>query len=234
MLVDYHPHCYSKNMVDNVDFTKDDLCIWVTYPPGGAGDLLSCIINSHYVNTGANYYGISDNGQVKFISTDYKMVNHRELCFNQQFFYDFAEQLGNRNLNFSLLDMVIFSNHLYKKEDVNMISKNFSKGKIIRLIPKTQFSLDIISYLSLYKNHNNITSLPNPSDINISSNYEIINNNQVLTIYFDDIFNELSFEQLYNEIISFLQLPGKLIRYDFIRYYIEKQLPEIRMLLNKL
>ena len=94
----------SSNFVDGVDFTRNDPCIFVVYPAGAAGDLLISIIDKHYLRTGCEYYGIDDNGRVHMFTSDYELMDkHRRYTFNDQWFYDLADNLGNRNLNYSLL-----------------------------------------------------------------------------------------------------------------------------------
>ena len=77
MLINYNEKLESRNFVDNVNFTKNDECIWIVYPPGASGDLLASIINRHYISTGCDYFGIDDRGQVIFRPSDYKKTNLR-------------------------------------------------------------------------------------------------------------------------------------------------------------
>ena len=114
MLVPKNDQLETRNFVDGVDFTKEDPCIFVVYPGGASGDLLISIVDKHYLRTGCEYYGIDNNGKVHLYTTDYDKLdinakkNGRAYEFDQQFFWDVAENLSNRNLNYSLLDQVIF------------------------------------------------------------------------------------------------------------------------------
>ena len=153
MLVAKNEQLESRNFVDELDFTKDDPCIFVVYLAGAAGDLLISIIDKHYLRTGCEYYGIAENCRVHLYTTDYEKIDiDASHEFNQQFFFDLAKNLGNRNLNYSLLDQVIFGCHMYKDAQVEYILNTFPKAKVIRIMPQDQAGHDIIKAMAHKKN----------------------------------------------------------------------------------
>ena len=82
----------SHNFIDDINFTQDDPCIFITYPSGAAGDLLISIVDKHYLRTGCEYYGIADNGRVHMFTSDYEMMDlFSAYEFTDQWFYDLAD-----------------------------------------------------------------------------------------------------------------------------------------------
>jgi len=214
----------SRNFIDGVDFTCDDECIFVTYPNGAAGDLLISIIDKHYLRTGCEYYGIADNGRVHMFTTDYEMMDlYRAYEFTDKWFYDLAENLGNRNLNYSLLDQVIIGVHMHTPEENQYILNTFNKCKIINIYPYDSFGDQIIRKLAHAKLKNKIIDLDYTNNIDYTNNNSLNSDPRIINIPFGCLFNEELFEKTYKNIINFLDLPGKLIRYDFIKYYLSKQ-----------
>ncbi len=223
MLVAKNEQLESRNFVDELDFTKDDPCIFVVYLAGAAGDLLISIIDKHYLRTGCEYYGIADNGRVHLYTTDYEKIDiDASYEFNQQFFFELAKNLGNRNLNYSLLDQVIFGCHMYKDAQVEYILNTFPKAKVIRILPQDQAGHDIIKTMA----HKKL----NPDGIlGESTMYQTkINNERVLEIPFGSIFNQTNYIKQYDRIIDFLNLNGRLICYDYVQYYLTRQGPKIK------
>lgn len=233
----------SRNFVDGVDFTRNDPCIFVVYPAGAAGDLLVSIIDKHYLRTGCEYYGIGDTGKVHLRSTDYDTIDQfRKYKFDDQWFYDLAEKLGERNLNYSLLDQVIFACHMYKDEQVESILDTFPNGKVIRILPFDNQASEIIDSLRSLKlqekntedepvfvvdrYHESLASVQE-SLIHMSS----VKHKRLLDIPFGSIFSEQNYYKYYDKIIDFLNLNGRLICYDYIQYYLSKQQPDLRELL---
>ena len=161
-MIDYNSNL--ENFQDRVDFGPSDPCVWVVYPPGAAGDLLASIINFHYVNTGSKYFGITNSAQTIFRPVDQKITNHHiksnSLNFNNDFFNMIADNLSQHNLNYSLLDQVLFSNHCYKDNQVQLILDSFIQAKIIRITPTTKFDSSVINWLAQYKNLSNYTPIP--------------------------------------------------------------------------
>jgi len=226
MLVAKNIQLESRNFVDGVDFTKDDPRIFVVYPSGASGDLLISIIDKHYIRTGCEYYGISDTGRVHMFTTDYEDLDlDCKYKFNQQFFYTLAENLGNRNLNYSLLDQVIFGCHMWEDHQVQYILDTFPKAKIIRILPKDQTASDII--LSLKSKKLEVKGRVKPViDTKIDSL-------RVLEIPFGVLFNRKNYLEYYDKIIKFLNLNGRLICFDYVQYYLTRQDPEIAKTLEE-
>jgi hypothetical protein len=216
----------SRNFVDGVDFTQNDPCIFVVYPPGAAGDLLISIIDKHYIRTGCEYYGIDDNGRVHMFTTDYESLDlNKKYIFNQQWFYDLASSLGSRNLNYSLLDQVIFGCHMHRLQQIQYILDTFPQCKIIRIVPVNEDGNNLISSLAKIKINSDKKSMPE------KLNLEIVNHDRVLTVPFGALFTEESYYKWYDQIIKFLNLNGRLICFDYVKYYLSKQHHSIRSLL---
>lgn len=236
MNFNYNEKLESRNFVDNVNFSKDDPCIWNVYPAGASGDLLASIINCHYGNTGSNYYGINNNGQVIFRPTDCKITNNRQESnsplFDEQHFYDIAESLGQRNLNYSLLDQVIFSCHMYRNTNIKQILSNFPKSKIIRTYVIDSHGNTLVEFLRSLKNKNNITTVDlSLLSTNTTNQVNLLDHPMVLNIPFGALFNEESYYDWYDQIIKFLNLNGRLICFDYVKYYLSKQHRSIQHLL---
>lgn len=216
-----------ENFIDGIDFKKEDPCVWIVYPPGAAGDLLAAIINFHYARTGCHYFGITDFGQTIFRPSDGKLINIKyidqkhQLNLSQQFIHDVNTELGKKNLNYSLMDQVIFSNHACQKQQVGEILNFFPNSKIIRILPKNTVEQQIILWLETYKNFQQIPLL-NFSKTTTLLPYRFTHP-RLLNVNFGDLFSQQTFEQLYNAIIKHLDLEYKLIRFDFIEYWIDQQ-----------
>ena len=236
-MIDYNPNL--ENFQDFVDFGPSDPCVWVVYPPGAAGDLIASIINFHYVNTGSKYLGITNSGQTIFRPTDQKKINSHtksnSLNFNDDFFYMIADSLSQRNLNYSLLDQILFSNHCCKDNQVQLILDSFVQAKIIRITPTTKFEDSVINWLSQYKNFSNYKPLPM---VTTTSNSLLptsgVKDQRLLDIQFSTLFQEHLFEITYLKIIKLLELPGPLIRYNFVDFWLEKHPTDIKNLLKQL
>lgn len=224
----------SKNTFqDQVDFGPNDPCVWVVYPAGGAGDLLATIIHHHYANSGSSFRGIDDTGAVKFFGTDNKLVNtlmHKnKLLFDDQFFYNISKHLGNHNYNYSMLDQVIFSAHCNNHFYVNLILQKFSQAKVIRISPGSLYEQAVIKWLSDYKNLNKLSNFVPAS---VDPIQVVAQGPRVLDIAFGQLINPAQFESTYSKVVELLGLPGKLIRYDFVQYWLDHQHPQIRPALD--
>jgi len=217
----------SRNFIDGVDFTRDDPCIFVVYPAGATGDLLISIIDKHYLRTGCEYYGIDDNGRVHMFTTDYESLDlNKKYKFDQQWFYDLASSLGDRNLNYSLLDQVIFGCHMFQVSQIQYILDTFPHCRIIQIMPVDDVGKKLMMSLAKLK-----IEEYNPTIVKL--NTETITNDRVLTIPFGALFNEDSYYKWYDQIIKFLNLNGRLICFDYVKYYLSKQHPSIqKMLIN--
>ncbi len=221
-----------RNFVDGVDFTKNDSCIFVVYPAGAAGDLLISIIDKHYLRTGCEYYGINNTGRVMIYTTDYDMIDierkkNKTVDFNQQWFYNLSDKLSERNLNYSLLDQVIFGCHLYTAENITCILDTFTKAKIINIYPKDATGSNIIAKLRDIKLHSSIDTL---KKITVNKNVTV-NHERVLNIPFGCLFNKDLYSSYYNKILNFLDLPGQLISFEYIDFYLSKQDTNIKNML---
>lgn len=227
MLVNYNKNLESINYVDGVDFNKNSQCIWVVYPRGASGDLVSSIINNHYIETGSQYFGISELGQVIFRPSDNKITNsymseHNKLpVFNMQWFYKLADQLSQKNLNFSLLDQFIFSCHAYKIKDIEQIKKTFPNSKIINIFCDDIQGSEIINLMGSLKNN-----IPTYSAFKTYQQQHYYNN--VLNIPFGVFFNSTLYYIYYDRIINFLDLSGRLVCFDYIEFYLSKQRSDIK------
>ena len=216
----------SRNFVDGVDFTRNDPCIFVVYPAGAAGDLLISIIDKHYLRTGCEYYGIADNGRVHMFTTDYESMDlNQHYEFNDQWFYDLADNLGNKNLNYSLLDQVIFGCHMYQDSQVHYILNTFPHAKIIRIMPVDQYGEDLLNWLAFYK-LKNVTQEFKPDVDNFAK--DTFTHDRVFNLPFGSFFNEELYYKQYDSIIKFLNLNGRLICFDYVQYYLSKQSELIR------
>jgi len=230
MLCDKNESLETRNFIDLVDFTKNDPCIFVTYPAGAAGDLLISIIDKHYLRTGCEYYGIADNGRIHMYTTDYEVMDQfHSYEFNDQWFYSLAEKLGSRNLNYSLLDQVIFGCHMYDDNQIQYVLDTFPKAKIINIRPIDYYGGQLLRFLALSKLSGRVVDII--EDIKHNYTFETYNHERVYTLPFGALFNEQSYDIYYKQIIDFLGLNGRLISFDYIKYYLTKQHPKIQKLL---
>jgi hypothetical protein len=232
MLCDYDQNLMPMNMRDGVDFKKDSKCIWILYRPGAMGDLLGAIVNMHFINTGCEYYGITDKGQVMFMPADNKgptrkfRINNKE--YDKQFLYEVADELGDKCLNYSLLDNILFTDHITKYNKVVSIINSFPNGKFIAINCKTDIEVELSVKMSLLKN------LDNDIQNNKSDIYNDICNDNLLVIQLSEFFTEKKFNIMYSKIIEFLDLKNMLINYNFIDFYFSKQHPELQDIIKKL
>ena len=224
----------SEKFVDGVDWTCDDPCVWIVYPPGSAGDLVASIINFHYARTGSFYFGLAPNGQVIFRPSDGKIINqkyHRQMD-PTQLVYDVNFEIGSKNLNYSLLSQIIFSNHLYQEFQITRILECFKQAKIIRILPATGFEKDIIRWLAAYKNDNVVVK--EFKEVTTDIYRDALSDNRLLDVQFGRLFNEETFDQIYDQIVDHLDLPYKLIRFDMVEFWLNHQHEIIRPMLNKI
>jgi hypothetical protein len=233
MFCSHNSNLESKNFVDGVDFTKHDPCIFVVYPPGAAGDLLVSIIDKHYLRTGCEYYGIDDIGRVRIYNTDYKIIENefrkfKTIDFNQQWFYNLSDKLSERNLNYSLLDQVIFGCHLHKSKHIHYILDTFSQAKIINIYPKDEQGQKIINKMCNFKLGSEYTNIA-LTDNELKN----VQHERVLNVPFGCLFNETLYSAYYKKTLDFLNLPGKLISFDYIEYYLSKQDNSIKNMLKE-
>jgi hypothetical protein len=151
---------------------------------------------------------------------------YKNYTFNDQWFYDLAENLGNRNLNYSLLDQVIFGCHMYQDLQIQYILDTFPQCKIIRIVPADHQGQELIHALSNLK--------LNTTKVNSNRNFvpsNSINDSRVLSIPFGSLFNEKLYYKWYDHIINFLNLNGRLICFDYVKYYLSKQHNSVQSML---
>lgn len=216
--------------VDGANFGPDDRCTWIVYPSGGAGDLLASIVNFHYAETGARFKGISKKGQVIFEASDNKHTNKQlqvdQLRFDDQFFYDIADVLSSKSTNWSRMDCLLFSNHLYRDHCIRIILDSFKNCKIIRFLPKTYGAQAIAKWLGEFKNSMSDVvpefSMPDCADKEIAYSGNI-SDSRFLTVFFEDFINSTKFRSTYQHIQSHLGFPGPMITYDFVQFWIDQQ-----------
>lgn len=228
MFCNHNPGLESRNYIDGLIFTRNDPCIWVVYPAGAAGDLLISILDKHYLSTGCEYYGINEHGRVMLYTSDYEMIdialtNHRSIEFDDQWFYDFSNQLSRRNLTYSMLDQVIFGCHLYRPYNIQKILDNFSQARIINIYPQDRLGDLIINNMSNVK-----LKFQDPAEImtkyqEVDYQPDIVQHEQVLNVPFGFLFNRSSYDRHYTKIREFLGLPGPLICFEYVEFYLSKQ-----------
>ena len=238
MIKKYNPKVEPRNWQDGVEFSYTDPCIFIVYPAGASGDLLASIVNSHYLSTGSDYFGITDNGQVIFRPSDCKLTNLRhqtgiglEDIFTEQLLFDIAESLGKRNLNYSLIDQMIFSNHMHRVAEIELILDKLPNSKIIRIFSEDSIQDQMIEYQQNLKNAN-IDSRIEFGTL-ITHNVLNITSTRLLNIPYISLFSKHSFNQIYKMIVKFLDLDSRLIRFDFIEYYLKQQTEEFSTALQK-
>lgn len=227
--------------VDGADFEPDDRCVWIVYPSGGAGDLLASIVNFHYAETGARFKGIDTKGQVIFEASDNKHTNKLlqvdQLRFDDQFFYEIADILSSKSTNWSKIDCLLFSNHLYEDRHVQMILDTFKNCKIIRVLPRTHGEQAITKWLGIFKNSpaDVIEPFVIPGDhykeITYTNN---IADSRLLTVFFKDFISSTKFSSTYQIIQRHLGFPGPMITYDFIKFWIDQQPQMIQRYMHSL
>jgi len=225
-----------EHFVDGVEFNPQSSCVWIVYPAGCAGDLLSSIVNFHYAETGAKYRGITAKGQVIFRPSDMKYTNHRKnFAIDQQFFYDINTALGAVNLNVSKMDQFIFSNHWYSEYRLQSVLNTFPNCKIIRLLPRTTFEQSVTTWLSQFKNTDIGDHQLEPIQDNVELGHQLITNDpRILTVYFGDLIHREKFKSMYHSIRQHLNLPGPMIDYSFIQFWIDNQHPTIQQHIKRL
>jgi len=215
-------------------FTANDPCLFVVYPPGASGDLLISIIDKHYLRTGCEYYGINEQGPVHLYTTDYKLTvltkNSNDL-FTEQWFFDFNDSLARRRLSYALLDQVIIGCHLYRRADQQQILDSFPQAKIINIVPESSQQRSMIKYQTMLKNQNVDQGRLIADGI---FDPQILDHTRVLNVAYGSLWTAQRFEDTYTDIVSFLNLSGKLIRYDYIDYYVSMQSPVFRQAVSEL
>lgn len=216
----YKENLHLNNKSQN-QFTRNDSCVWIVYPPGSAGDLLSSIINKHYSNTNTQDFGVNALGQVQIIQTDGKIVNNvynkeNHIDCNESLVKDTNRQISNNNSDYSKLDMVLYCNHAWEDNKVKNILEYFPKSKIIRIVIQDKRDNDLITTLNELKKKDN--SLPT-LDYTIDN---VLEHERLLNIPFAPLWKKETFDMYYDMIIKHLDLPYKLVRFDYIDFWIDQ------------
>lgn len=232
MFCDHNPQLESRNYVDGLVFTRSDPCVWIVYPPGAAGDLLISILNQHYLRTGCEYYGIDDRGRTMIYTTDYEMIDlalkeKQTVDFDDQWFYNFSDQLGQRNLTYSMLDQVIFGCHMWQAQDIQKILDNFSQARVINIYARDRHGQSIIKNIAKFKLQSQA-----PSDIANFDNQpfqpNIVDHQRVLNVPFGLLFDRSSYDKCYADIRQFLSLPAPLICFEYVEFWLSKQHDQLK------
>lgn len=232
MFCDHSPELESRNYIDGVTFTRSDPCVWTVYPNGAAGDLLISIIDKHYLRTGCEYYGIDDRGRTMIYTTDYEMVDlaltkNQNVDFNDQWFYDFSDQLSRRNLTYSMLDQVIFGCHLCQTHEIQKILDNFSRARIINIYAPDRHGQCIIKNLAKFK----LRSQPPSAIVEVDDQPfqpNTVEHERVLNVPFGLLFDRDSYDKCYADIRKFLNLAGPLICFEYVEFWLSRQHDVIR------
>ena len=238
MFCNHNSSLESRNYIDGLIFTREDPCIWVVYPAGAAGDLLISIIDKHYLRTGCEYYGINDHGRVMLYTSDYEMIDialtsQQSIEFNDQWFYNFSDQLSNRNLTYSMLDQVIFGCHLYRQQDIQQILDTFSQARVINIYAQDRLGQSIMQNLARFKlrSRDSVDIVVEHQSTECQFDFE--SHERVLNVPFGFLFNRRSYDRYYTDIRKFLGLTGALICFEYIEFYLSKQHNLIQSQLKK-
>ena len=233
MFCDHNPNLESRNYIDGLTFSRSDPCVWTVYPAGAAGDLLISIIDRHYLRTGCEYYGIDDRGRTMIYTTDYEMIDlarkkNQTIDFNDQWFYDFSDQLGKRNLAYSMLDQVIFGCHMWQAHDIQKILDTFSQARIINIYALDRQGQRIIRNIADYK-----LQARTPRDLDEVGQEPLfqpstVEHERVLNVPFGLLFSRSSYDKCYASIRKFLNLAGPLICFEYVEFWLSKQHDVIR------
>ena len=226
-----------ENFNQHMDhFTRDSKCVWVVYPGGAMGDLIAAIINFHYVRTGTKFFGITDTGQSILRSVDQKIVNTHLLKthtvdIDHMLFDSVNQTLRTQNINYSLTDQIVLANHAYSDASVERIINTFPRSQVIRILPDNDLECKAAMWMANYKNNNRITELPDSANAVYVKNFA---HDRLIEFSMRDFLNPELFEITYDRILTQLGLPCKLIRYDLIQFWLDKQHSDVRPLLDKI
>ena len=207
-------------------FDRDSPCIWITYPPGAAGDLLTAIIDKHYLRTGCEYLGIDAHGKVVLRTSDYDsvdvaLINNGHLQFDQQWFWDFAKQLNQRHLCFSMLDQVIIATHYCAYHQIHHLLDTFANAKIVNIYCKDPDASRIISNMARWKLEHQSPVIE--SAIHRPATSVLVAHERVLNLQFGCLFDQQIYDRTYRLLCAFLEFPAPLINFEFIQFYLSKQ-----------
>jgi hypothetical protein len=74
-----------------------------------------------------------------------------------------------------------------------------------------------------------------PTQVNVELDHRLITNDpRILTVYFGDLIHREKFKLVYHSITQHLTLPGTMIDYSFIQFWIDHQHPTIQEHIKRL
>jgi len=132
---------------------------------------------------------------------------------------------------------MIFGTHLCTDEKIKELQQFFISSKIIRIVI-TQEERELVNILSDKILNGDVVEEIKESRRSTKhlAHKEIqptVYNANIIDFKFSSLFNEEEFDNEYSKIIKFLDLPYKLVRYDFIKYWISKHPKEVREIFNE-
>jgi len=228
-------HYFSKidEPYEDIEFNKDSECLFIVYHTGAGGDMLTSIIDKHFINTGCVYKGITENGKIQICSSDHEATDvnlcNTGVVFDDKWFYDINENFYDLT-SYSRLDYVIIACHLYREHQIDLILNTFPNAKVIKLVSANRIEESFNEFQLQYKLNNTISTI----DLTNNNAYDLpYDHHRVLNIQWKDLWQEDTFENVYSNIIDFLNLEGKLIRWNFVEWYLSKQHPYFLKMLNQ-
>ncbi len=234
-------------------FSRESPVVLVLYHPGAGGDLLSSIIRYHYKKTLTGVDDINERGKASFLGSDSRLLDIavekcnfnitteslQELVFTDQLIADIDQIIAERGESFIGVDTLLIDSHLFNDESVIEVQKFFTNSKIIRITITTE-DREIINLLSDIKilDDEDVPELIKKSILRTADAYgtEIqpsVKNTNIFDFRFSAFFNKEEFEEEYSKLVNFLELPYKIVNYDFIQYWISKHPQEMRDIFNE-
>jgi hypothetical protein len=213
--------------------------IWITYPPGCAGDFLGFLISRHYCQTATEFSFNETVGKCNFIPSDNKIINQlNNLDIDQNFYYAIAKEIGDKSFCINQLDCLIFSNHWVSNKDVKHILSSIKNVKIIRIVPRTKVEYHFCFLSRMIKNR---LSEYNTDELElyIKQHFSRVNlsriiDQNILELSLSDFLIEKNFETFYSQLTDFLDIDIKMISKEILKYYYKIQTPEIKQILDEL
>jgi hypothetical protein len=164
---------------------------------------------------------------------DIAITNKQPINFDQQWFYNFSDQLGNRNLTYSMLDQVIFGCHLYRPEHIQCVLDNFSQAQIVNIYAQDSLGNFIVNNMAKFKLNSKDPNENMTAFQQVEYQPDLIQHERVLNVPFGFLFNQSSYNRYYASIREFLGLSRPLICFDYVEFYLSKQNDIIRTQLEK-
>ena len=120
---------------------------------------------------------------------------------------------------------------MHRVAEIELILDKLPNSKIIRIFSEDSIQDQMIEYQQNLKNAN-IDSRIEFGTL-ITHNVLNITSTRLLNIPYISLFSKHSFNQIYKMIVKFLDLDSRLIRFDFIEYYLKQQTEEFSTALQK-